>query len=220
MLDGRVVVVTGGGNGMGHAIAMGLVDAGAAVAVVDGPVGSLTDAERAFARAASARGPIDAVVHALVDPEALVEAPLAETDPAAWDARCEAVLRTALWCCQAAYNQLSERGGQLVLVTPTVGLTGAAGLVPFATAVEGMRALAKSAARQWGEVGITVNCVAPPVEVEVGAPAVPPVGGRPLGRLPDVRNDVAPVVASLLAESAHFVTGTTVIVDGGVVMAP
>jgi len=107
-------------------------------------------------------------------------------------------------------------------VTPIVGLIGAAGLVPYATAVEGMRALAKSAARQWGEAGITVNCVAPPVEVvaEVGTPAPPPVGGRPLGRMPDVRTDVAPVVAMLVAEAAHFVTGTTITVDGGVVMAP
>ncbi len=222
MLDGRVAVVTGGGAGLGRAIALGLVDAGAAVAVVDGPVGSRSDAERAFARAVAARGPLDAVVHALVDPAALVAAPLAETDATAWDERCEAVLRTALWCCQAAHRAMSERGGRLVLVTPTVGLTGAAGLVPYATAIEGIRALAKSAARQWGERGITVNCVAPPVELvrDHPGPAKPPVGGRALGRPPDVRADVAPVVASLLAEPAHFVTGTTIAVDGGVVMAP
>ncbi len=198
------------------------MDAGASVAVVDGPVSSRADAEGALARAASARGPLDAVVHALVDPAALVVKPIAETDAAAWDARCEAVLRTALWCSQAAYSHLSERGGRLVLVTPTIGLTGAAGLVPYATAVEGLRALAKSAARQWGKLGITVNCVAPPAELvhDESASADPPVGGRALGRPPDGRTDIAPVVALLIAEPAHFVTGTTIAVDGGVVMAP
>jgi 3-oxoacyl-[acyl-carrier protein] reductase len=221
VLQGRVVVVTGGGSGIGRGIARGLVDAGAAVAVVDGPAGDRAAMEHSFARAAAARGPLDGVVHALLDSVALAEQPLAETDGAGWDARCEAVLRAALCCAQAAYTHLSERGGRLVLLTPTVGLTGGSGLVPYATAVEGMRAMAKSAARQWGDAGITVNCVAPPIEVISDRPATePPVGGRALRRLPDARNDVAPVVAWLLAEAAHFVTGTTIVVDGGVVMAP
>jgi 3-oxoacyl-[acyl-carrier protein] reductase len=108
---------------------------------------------------------------------------------------------------------MADRGGRLVLVTPTVGLTGAPELVPYATAVEGMRALAKSAARQWGGHGIAVNCVAPPIELVAGAASQPPVGGWALGH-------IAPVVALLAGEAAHSVTGTTITVDGGVVMAP
>lgn len=202
MLTGRVVLVTGGSAGIGRDIALSLGGMGAAVSAVDGPIDSRSDAERAFADAAgSAR--VHSVVHALVDPDALVGAPLAATDEAAWDRRCEATLRTALWCCQAAFGVLAEGGGRVVLVTPTVGLTGAAGLAPYATAVEGMRALAKSAARQWRARGITVNCVAPPVNV------MSP-GGR----------DVAQAVALLLADPAHLMTGQTVVVDGGIVMAP
>jgi NAD(P)-dependent dehydrogenase (short-subunit alcohol dehydrogenase family) len=217
VLAGRVVLVTGGGSGIGEAIALGLRDAGATVAVTDGPIASREDADRAFAEAAESTGSLDAVVHALVDPEALVAAPLAETDPASWDGRCEAVLRAALWCCQAAHDALRGRGGRIVFVTPTVGLTGGAGLVPYATAVEGMRALAKTAARQWGGQGIAVNCVAPPVEL-VGPASGPDVAVPALGRLPDARTDVAPVVATLVGDA--FVTGTTVVVDGGMVMAP
>jgi len=217
VVAGRVVLVTGGGSGIGEGIALGLGNAGATVAVTDGPIACREDADRAFAEAAETAGPLDAVVHALVDPAALVAAPLAETYPASWDARCEALLRTALWCCQAAFGALRGPGGRIVFMTPTVGLTGGAGLVPYATAVEGMRALAKTAARQWGGEGIAVNCVAPPVEL-VGAASGPDVAVPALGRLPDARTHVAPVVAKLVGDA--FVTGTTVVVDGGMVMAP
>jgi 3-oxoacyl-[acyl-carrier protein] reductase len=198
VLAGRVVLVTGGGSGIGREIALGLEDTGATVVAVDGPIESRDDAERRFAT-----GAVDAVVHALVDPDVLFATALADTDEAAWDRRCEAVLRTALWCIQAALGAFAGHGGRIVLVTPTVGLTGGAGLAPYATAVEGMRALAKSAARQWGSQGVTVNCVAPRIDGD-----------------PDVRADIAPVVAMLLGDEAHIVTGATVVVDGGLVMAP
>jgi NAD(P)-dependent dehydrogenase (short-subunit alcohol dehydrogenase family) len=224
MLADRVVLVTGRATGIGHAIALGLEDARATVTVVDGGFGSFAEAEAALGQARDTVGSLDAVVHAFVDPAALTTAPLAETSEAEWDRRCEAMLRAALYCCQAAAREFSARGGRVVLVTPTIALTGAPGLVPYATAVEGMRAMAKSAARQWGEWGVTVNCVAPPVELMAPTGATAPAGlalGAPaLGREPDTRRDVAPVVALLAADAAHLVTGATIPVDGGIVMAP
>jgi 3-oxoacyl-[acyl-carrier protein] reductase len=224
MLTGRVVLVTGGGTGIGRAIALGLEDAHATVAIADGDFASRAETEKAFAGARDASGPLDAVVHAFVDPVALTSETLADTAKADWDRRCEAVLRAALHCCQAAGQELSARGGRLVLVTPTIALTGAAGFVPYATAVEGMRAMAKSAARQWGERSITVNCVAPPIELMAPEGTAGPAGlaltDHALGREPDARADVAPVVALLAADAAHFVTGATIPVDGGIVMAP
>jgi 3-oxoacyl-[acyl-carrier protein] reductase len=103
-------------------------------------------------------------------------------------------------------------------VTPTAGLTGQAGLVPYVTAVEGIRAMAKSAARQWGRDRITVNCVAPPIELMVEGHDAP--AGGPLGRAPSARQDVAAAIALLAGDQAAFVTGATIVVDGGIVMAP
>jgi len=243
LLHGRVAVVTGGGDGLGRDLALGLADHGARVGVI-GPsgaeasvadavrrgggtavgvtsqLGSRAEAEQALAEATGALGPLDVVVHALVDPAALVAAPLTETDETSWDARCEAALRTALACAQASFVQLRDRGGRLVFVTPTVGLTGAAGLVPYVTAVEGIRALVKSAARQWGRHGITANCVAPPVALVAAGAEDPGIEAPALGRPPSTRRDVAPVVAMLAGDPGHFVTGSTVTVDGGLVMAP
>jgi 3-oxoacyl-[acyl-carrier protein] reductase len=103
----------------------------------------------------------------------------------------------------------------LVYVVPTIGLTGAAGFAPFATAAEGVRALAKGVAKTWGVDGITVNTIAYAL---TGDPAtmshslVPPA----LGSTGDVEADIAPVIALLSSPDAHFVTGSTLVLDGGI----
>ncbi len=199
LLAGRSAFVTGRESGFGRELALGLEDLGASIAT---------------------EPPLDLVVHADLDEAALQRQALAETAAEDWDRRCEAVLQAALQCAQSAFTALRGRG-LLVFVTPTVGITGAPELVPYAAAVEGIRALAKSAARQWGHHGIRVNCVAPPVELlapDAGRLG-PDVADRALADAPTVRDSVASVIA-LLAAPGSVVTGTTIVVDGGVVMAP
>ena len=160
----------------------------------------------------------DALVH-VPDVTVAVPAPIAEIDDGEWDRRGEAVLRDALHACQAAYAAMRDRGGRIVLVTPTVGLVGGAGVAPFAMAAEGMRTLAKAAARQWGSAGITVNCVAPSLDV-LGAATDPASTAAPAFGRAATMDDLIAVIASLLGDLGAAVTGTTITVDGGRVMAP
>lgn len=113
-------------------------------------------------------------------------------------------------------------GGRIVLVVPTLGITGAAGLVSYTTAVEGIRAMAKSAARQWAGAGIGVNTVAVPVgliapelasaDAHLTAPA--------LGRDTDLLTTITRAVRVLLGRELELLVGSTVVVDGGSVMLP
>jgi NAD(P)-dependent dehydrogenase (short-subunit alcohol dehydrogenase family) len=199
VLDGRVVMITGDRIGLSDH----LRDLGARVF-------------QAYDDAVSASGRIDVVVHVpVVAPDARS---LADTSADEWDARGEAQLRAALLVCQTAFGHLKDHGGRIILLTPTAGLVGAAGFVPIATASEGMRSLAKSAARQWGEHGITVNCVAPSLAL-LGAGVEATVDPPALGRTATVE-DLARTIAVLASDAAGSITGATIPVDGGVVMLP
>jgi 3-oxoacyl-[acyl-carrier protein] reductase len=138
-----------------------------------------------------------------------------------WDRRAEQVLRDALAALQDAHRVLAERGGRIVLVAPTAGIAGAPGLVPFVTATEGVRAMTKSAARQWGAAGIAVNAVLVPIELLVPATmgATPYLAPPALGVTPTIA-DVAVAVAAFADPAQRGVTGATVVVDGGSVMTP
>jgi 3-oxoacyl-[acyl-carrier protein] reductase len=179
---------------------------------LSGDDGTLATALTALGATVDAgRGPAELVVHVVIDPGGLVERSLADTDAQEWQRRCDDVLTTAIAAAKDAHVRLAPAGGRLVFVLPSIGLTGAAGLVPFATAVEGVRALAKTAARQWGEDGITVACIARHV-------AGPTVALSSIDQPTD--DDVAGVIALLANEHAMSVTGATLVLDGGTVLVP
>ena len=160
------------------------------------------------------------MVYVCGDEDAATVGPLDALTPDEWDRRAERVLRDALAALRDAHRELSPRGGRIVLVAPTAGIPGAPELVPFVTAVEGARAMAKSAARQWGAAGIAVNTVLVPLELLVPSAAgatsflSPPAIGAP------TLAHVAAAVVAFVDPSRHGVTGATLVVDGGSVMAP
>jgi 3-oxoacyl-[acyl-carrier protein] reductase len=205
-LDGRTIAVTGAGSALADGIAAALVAAGANV---------LAGLEHVAVG-------LDGVVHAAMPAIAYERVPFHEVDDARWDAIWEQTLRDAIGVLQAGHRAMRERGGAFVVITPVVGMSGAAELGPYSAAVEGVRLLAKSAARQWGADGIRVNCLAPaPEHVPIGvASSTLALSPPALGGPGDAEADLGPIVAWLLSDDAHFVTGVTLCADGGVWMAP
>jgi 3-oxoacyl-[acyl-carrier protein] reductase len=189
----------------------------------DRPVVSVAAADdrAAVTTALEAVADLASVVHVCDDPSPTTS-PLASTDAAAWEAGCERVVWRALTTLQAAHAALAQRdGGRIVVITATAGVSGAPGAVPLVAAVEGVRALAKSAARQWGALGISVNCVSVPLDLLAPALAgttafLPP----PALARPDPVDDVAAAVKLLCGPGADGISGATLLVDGGAVMAP
>lgn len=137
--------------------------------------------------------------------------------------------RTAVWgsffCARAAYPHLAAAGGQgrLVLVSSPAGVEGSANLPLYAAVKGAQRSLAKSLAREWGADAITVNCIAPVAETPALAGAFtrdPDLRARiaertALGRVGDPARDIGPVVVWLASDAASYVTGQTVVCDGG-----
>lgn len=148
-------------------------------------------------------------------------AALTDTPPGAWREQCDEVLLSAMTALQRARESVAECGGRLVVITPTVGMSGSPSLVPYTTAIEGVRALAKSAARQWGRQGIRLNLVAAPMsliapDVTVSSHLTPPAVRDTDALLPTLIASVR----FLLGTDAPALSGTTIVADGGSVMVP
>ena len=191
-------------------VAGGLSELGCDVAVLD--QGGVSTREEAIGELRRL-GTIDALV---VAPAAAGGASFLETGEEAWIRGAEAPIWHALVLFQAAH----ATGASVVAALPSIALTGAADLVPFAAAAEGIRQLVKSAARAWGAEGVRVNCVTLPVE-EWGI-EVPAVPNRYGASLPGQNSaaDIAGAIALLAGPLAGGVNGATVGLDRGTVLAP
>ena len=216
----RRILLTGTGP-LAIALASGLRTGGHVVeqvAIVDVDKASVT---KVVADAETVLGAIDMIVH--VHQSAQTRTTVVETTTDQWAAMCEDSMTAAFHVTQAAHRVLSVgEHGRLVYVVPTIGMAGAFGLAASAAAAESLRALTKSVAKQWGKYGITVNAVAVgpqhAIAGDVGREvaegvslAVPAMGGPG-----DAATDLAPLISLLSRDDAHFLTGTTLVADGGV----
>ncbi|HVT20575.1 MAG TPA: hypothetical protein VHE57_04225 [Mycobacteriales bacterium] len=134
---------------------------------------------------------------------------LAELDPAAWTRAAEDPMRRALHVLQAAHRCLTEHGGRIVVLLPSLVMTGAAGVAAWAAAAEGYRSLAKAAARAWGAERIAIQCLLVPTGTDRPGLQPPARGEAP---------EVATVLAALLDQRLDALTGVTLAADGGVWM--
>ncbi|KUI04768.1 SDR family oxidoreductase [Mycobacterium sp. IS-3022] len=121
---------------------------------------------------------------------------------------------------QRARSAFGKDGGRIVVVVPTIGMAGAAGLVAYTTAVEGIRAMTKSSARQWASHGVGVNLVAVPLSMFSDDGDAAHLTVAAVAADSTLIRTVAESVAFLLRADLKHLAGETIVADGGSVMLP
>ncbi len=124
---------------------------------------------------------------------------------------------------QAVYPHLRERGGSIVNFSSSAGVEGLADRAAYSAAKAGVRLLSRTAALEWGRDQIRVNTVCPfsmseSLAAAVAAGTVDQAhldGVSPLGRPGDPEHDIGAGVAFLLSDDSRYLTGHTIVLDGG-----
>lgn len=173
--------------------------------------------------AAATLGGIGLAVH--VHASAAEPQALEDMTTATWVAGAEDEMARAFHLVQALHPHLTATQGRLVAVLPTFAMAGAAGFAPASTSAEALRVLVKGVAKQWGSQGVTANCVAVDAQLVVAGDAGRAVSEGvalavpALGRSGEPAADLAPLLEVITGADAHFLTGATLVADGGVWMA-
>ena len=236
-LEGKVALVTGGSRGIGRAIALELGRAGAEVVVGyrTGRAEAEAVAEETGGRAVEADvsdpGSAKALVEAAGELDILVnnagltrDGVLARMSDDDWRTVLETNLSSVFYTCRAAARpMMKRRAGAIVNVSSIVGVHGNWGQTNYAASKAGIIGFTKSLARELGSRNVRANVVAPgyvrtqltDVLPEAATDAM--LANTPLGRLGDPE-DVAGAVRFLCSNEAAFVTGTVLLVDGGLGM--
>ena len=230
----RTVLVTGGNRGIGLAIARAFADQGDRVAITHRGSGApdklfgvtcdITDpaaVDAAFTTVEAELGPVEVLVaNAGITDDTLLMRMSEDQFGRVLDTNL-----TGAWRCakRASTKMLRARWGRMIFMSSVVGLYGSAGQTNYAASKAGLIGLARSITRELGSRNVTANVVAPGfIETDMTA-ALPDerkaeyVKAIPLGRMA-VAEEVAGVVTWLAGDSAGYVTGAVIPVDGGLGM--
>ncbi|WOK37480.1 SDR family oxidoreductase [Sphingomonas sp. C3-2] len=245
-IKGRAAVVTGAGDGIGRGVAIRLAEEGARVLVAD------INFENAQAVADHIRAqggeaePCRADVSQRDQVEAMVDSALTRFGSAdilvnnAWGGGTTKRLKdktdadflrgftmsvsAAHWAMLRAFPSMKERGwGRIVSMCSLNGVNAHLYTAEYNVGKEALRALTRTAAREWAPFGICANIVCPGAKSAAYArfeqanpqAAALVAGQNPMGWVGDPLDDIAPVVAFLASDDCRYMTGNTLFVDGG-----
>jgi NAD(P)-dependent dehydrogenase (short-subunit alcohol dehydrogenase family) len=244
-LDGKVAIVTGGAAGLGLAYARRFVAEGARVVIADVVAGAgalkrlaapaathavradvsrFADCERMADEARARFGQVDVLVNNAAVFATLKPTPFEAIAEAEWD-RVMAVNVKGIWNCARAVapGMRAQGGGRIVNVASAIAHKGTAGLLHYVTSKGAVIAMTRALARELGPDGIAVNAVAPGLIMSETVLANPDIAAfqreavlasRALKR-EAVAEDVEGTVLFLASADSAFMTGQTLIVDGG-----
>ena len=246
-LAGKTALITGASRGIGRAIAVEFVRLGADVALVGRDTSALqeTEAECLTARSGATvvlfeadvtdRAAIDRIVGealarfgaihcAVANAGQSVDGLLLRLTPQTIDHMLDVNLKSAFHLCNAvARPMMKQRRGSIVLMTSIVGMSGNAGQAAYAASKAALIGLCKSLAKELGSRNIRVNAVAPGLietamtEKMPGAAKEFLIKQAALGRA-GKPEDISGAVAFLCSDAAGYITGQTLVVDGGILI--
>jgi acetoacetyl-CoA reductase/3-oxoacyl-[acyl-carrier protein] reductase len=244
-LEGRVAMVTGGANGIGRGCALRFASEGAALAVIDREADTLaeltadveaaggtiftraadcTDAEAAAAFVAEAEarfGKVDILLNNVGQGARERKSTFLESTEEVWRFVLELNLLTTMRFSRLAAPGMVARGhGRILNMASEAFLTGPVGSHDYAAAKGGIVGFTRSVARELAPSGVTVNALLPgPIMTRALATSTDPVVHETMAQVPvgfvGEPEDIAAMAALLASDEGRFITGQSVVVNGG-----
>lgn len=251
VLEGKTAIITGGASGIGFGIAQAFAEAGAQLFLTDVKPEALCGAacalEKKFGarvRSAVADGSDEAAVKRAIGEAAehfkridvVVNNAQASKSGLSLEAHTRADFALAIdtglyatfYYMKHAFPYLKASKGCVINFASGAGMAGGVGQASYAAAKEGIRALSRVAAREWGEHGVNVNVVCPlamtpsleKFKQEYPERYADNIKNIPLGRFGDPKEDIGRVCVFLASDAASYISGETISVQGGSGLRP